>query len=150
MKAIIKIVSVLLMISSFIIISCSNQEESAKGVITLSENIVVVDYAVEGMVCAFGCAKTIQDELANMDGISSCEVSFEEGKVHIAFDKTQLSEKEIIAKIEGLAKNQYNVNKWVDKDDNLEESGKGEKAIGNVVLPTIEIPNLFRFLIDQL
>ena len=53
--------------------SCSNSEGKASTKKEINtENVVVAEYNVDGMVCAMGCAKTIQDELAAMNGVASC------------------------------------------------------------------------------
>jgi copper chaperone CopZ len=132
------------------------QEEQASDEVS-TKNLLVVDYAIEGMVCAMGCAKTIQDEVADMDGVTACDVDFEEGKAEIEFDQSIVSEKEIIAKIESIADGQYKVNEWVEKEkeedvEEAEEEGnsENEETVTEVKLPSFEIPNLFTLLIDQL
>jgi periplasmic mercuric ion binding protein len=126
------------------------------GIEILSENVVAVDYAVEGMVCAMGCANTIQEELSDMAGIASCEVDFETGKAHVEFDKTQISENDITSKIESLADGQYKASEWIEKeveeDAIVEEEGNSdeEETIAELSLPSFEIPNLFTFLLGQI
>lgn len=107
-------------VSSFLVllvlVACGGNKTDVASV----KEIVSVNYAVEGMVCSLGCAKTIQKEVAAIEGVSSCDVSFEDKKAHIEFDKSQLSEKEIIAIIEGVADGQYKVvGDWIEeeKDD---------------------------------
>ena len=116
-------------------------------------------FMLEGMVCAMGCAKTIQDKLTEMNGVAECNVDFEAGKAHVAFDKTQLSENEIIALIEGMADGQYKVGPWEESNEEeveemeIEESDSGEESestITEVSLPDFEIPNLFSLLFNQL
>lgn len=106
-------------VSSFLVLlvlfACGGNKTDVASV----KEIVSVNYMVDGMICSLGCAKTIQKEVAAIKGVSSCDVSFEDKKAHIEFDKSQLSEKEIIAVIEGVADGQYKVNEWVEeeKDD---------------------------------
>jgi len=156
MKSIYKLMFVSVVSFSLLTISsCSNTSSNEVKTTISAENIVTVDYAVDGMVCAMGCAKTIQDEVASMNGVSGCKVNFEGGKAHIEYDKTQLSEDDIIAKIEGVAKDQYKVSEWVEEnsenDNNeSEESGSSEEeVIGEVSISSFEIPNLFTLLFDQ-
>lgn len=137
--------------------SCSNSEGKASTKKEINtENVVVAEYNVDGMVCAMGCAKTIQDELAAMNGVASCEVSFENATAHIEYDKTQLSENELIAVIEGLADGKYKVNKTegelekkIEEGNNVEESEESEETISEVKLPSFEIPNLLELLFKQ-
>lgn len=144
------------------IYSCSSSaEEAIKSEKTEinSENIVVADYSIEGMVCAMGCAKTIQDEVAAMNGVASCEVNYEEQKAHVEYDGSQLSENEVITLIETLADGKYKVSEWKEKvNEDVEEIeiedvsvSEGEDVSGvNVSLSSINIPNLFELLFKQL
>lgn len=136
--------------------ACSSSNENTQDKTTIeAENIVIADYTVDGMVCAMGCAKTIQDELSAMNGIASCEVNFDNGKAHVEFDKTQLSENEVIKVIEGLADGQYKVTKWNEADnqittDEVEGNENTESSVSDVNLPSFEMPNLFELLFRQL
>jgi periplasmic mercuric ion binding protein len=138
--------------------SCSDADNQKEIVTEISaENVLVADYEIEGMVCAMGCAKTIENELIGMNGIAACSVNFEEGKAHIEFDQTQLTEKEIISKIEGMAKGQYKVSPWKDKEgveentsDDSEGTLENEETVSEVSLTSIKIPNLFTLLMNQL
>jgi mercuric ion binding protein len=40
------------------------------------------------MTCAVGCAKTIEDELANLDGVEKAAVDFDKKTATVTFDKT--------------------------------------------------------------
>ena len=124
-----------------------------------AENIVVADFAIEGMVCAMGCAKTIEEEIGALSGVAVSTVDFETGKAHFEYDKTQLTEKDIISKIEGLADGQYKVGEWkeeVESTGNAEQDTKEESNITtedkskvSVKLPSFQIPNLFTFLVNR-
>lgn len=139
----------------------SNTEQTVEKVATeiLQENLIVADYMVDGMVCAMGCAKTIEDEVGDMDGVSISKVDFETGKAHFEFDKSITSEDDIKNKITSIADGQYKVSPWVDnsnvnaneevENENL-ESGEGVKSEVEVSLPTFEVPNLFTFLLNKL
>lgn len=159
----IKLILVFIALGSFstALNSCSDSSDlkSGENINVKSENVVVADYSVEGMVCAMGCAKTIQDELAAMNGVVACNVDFENGKAHIEYDKSQLNEKELIAVIEGLAEGKYKVSEWsggdvaVEKKEaelEVEESEKSEGSSGEVFLPSFEMPNLLDLLLNQI
>jgi len=143
--------------------ACSSAEEQNDVANTEinSENIIVADYAIDGMVCAMGCAKTIQDEVAGMEGVANCEVNYEEKTAHIEFDGGQLSENDVIAKIESLADGKYKVNELGSNEaneetlkevevDNIEEGEDSEESVVEVSLPSFEMPNLFELLFKQL
>ncbi len=154
-----KTVNIFLSILILTILSCSdstNNEVVEQKTEISTENVMVADYAIDGMVCAMGCAKTIQDELADMNGIASCNVDFESGKAHVEYDKTQLSENDVIAVIEGLADGKYKVSEWKEEQEELDDTEEVEgedtesSSITEVSLPSFEIPNLFHFLFNQL
>jgi copper chaperone CopZ len=140
--------------------SCgSSSEPSEKASIEVStENLTVADYAIEGMVCAMGCAATIEKDVASLSGVVKSDVDYESGKAHFEFDEAVISEKEIIAKIEGIADGQYKVNEWVDaekveeliENEEVEVSEESQSSITNVSLPSFKIPNLFTLLLDQI
>ena len=43
-------------------------------------------FNIEGMTCAIGCAKTIQEKLAAMDGVQKATVDFDKKTATVAFD----------------------------------------------------------------
>lgn len=133
-----------------------NEEEAVVEVST--ENLTIADYAIDGMVCAMGCAATIEKDVVGMAGVVVSDVDYEIGKAHFEFDAAIITEKEIIAKIESIANGQYKVGEWIE-DNNTEndaetgedeESGETKETITEVSLPSFEIPNLFTLLMDQI
>ena len=151
-----KIIFVLFFVIS-IISSCgikdvSHEEDS----ITVDgEKLVTTEYAIEGMVCAMGCAATIEKDVEGINGVVVSKVSYETGKAYFEFDDNVVSEKEIIAKIESIAQGQYKVGEWTDENssgdlEKDEESENSEETITEVSLPSFEIPNLFTLLMDQI
>ena len=82
-------------LSSLLFFSCKKTEVSQT---TTTEKTVKVNsksvaakpqmatFTIEGMTCAVGCAKTIQDKLASMDGIQSAKVDFEKKFATVEFD----------------------------------------------------------------
>lgn len=163
MKYLTKKIGVVVFISLLInFTSCSSSE----GDIAIekteinTENIIVADYAIDGMVCAMGCAKTIQDELSATNGVANCEVNYEEKTAHVEFDHSQLTEIELIALIEGLADGKYKVSKREEKvveessevfeGEDVETSENSENSEVEVRLPSFEIPNLFELLFKQI
>lgn len=130
----------------------NHSHEEGSSVEISAENLLAVDYSIKGMVCSMGCAKTIEEEVAHMDGVANCTVDFESEKAHIEFDKTQLSEKEIIAQIESIADGQYKVEEYKEgKIEEIEdENTEGSDGQVEASIPSIEVPNLFNFFINQL
>jgi copper chaperone CopZ len=63
-----------------------------------STNLQEASFKIEGMTCAIGCAKTIEEELNGLDGVKTAKVNFETKLASISFDKTLLTP-EIITKV---------------------------------------------------
>jgi mercuric ion binding protein len=51
-------------------------------------NLQTASFTVEGMTCAIGCAKTIQEELSELDGVQKATVDFDKKLATVTFDKT--------------------------------------------------------------
>lgn len=157
MKTIVKVT--LLSAFSLLMACSSNTEPTAEKTEIKAENVVVADFAIDGMVCAMGCAKTIEDEVLGMSGLAASSVDYESGKAHFEYDKTQLTEAELIAKIESLADGQYHVKPWtepieesvteISTEESSNTSTEEDKAKIKVKMPSFQIPNLFTFLINQ-
>ena len=56
-----------------------------------AENLETTIFSIEGMTCEVGCANTIENKLANANGVSEAKVDFESKMATITFDKTQQS-----------------------------------------------------------
>lgn len=50
------------------------------------------EFNIEGMTCAMGCAKTIENKLANTNGVKAVTVDFEKTLATIEFDPTLINE----------------------------------------------------------
>ena len=51
-------------------------------------NLQTASFTIEGMTCAIGCAKTIQEELTELDGVQEAKVDFYKKLATVTFDKT--------------------------------------------------------------
>ncbi|MDT8411139.1 MAG: heavy metal-associated domain-containing protein [Vicingaceae bacterium] len=139
-------------------IACSNESSTSETVTEKSvidpTKVVAVDFKIDGMTCKMGCAKTIEKTIAGLNGVAASKVDFDAEKGHFEFDESIISEKEIITAIEKVA-DQYKVKDWKEEKEALEENTPSEtksedKSFTNVKMPTFEIPNIFKFLINQL
>ncbi|KFF18424.1 heavy-metal-associated domain-containing protein [Flavobacterium hydatis] len=91
-----------LAIASLLFISCKKNENEAetKEVATTeaaapkahkeiaAQNVQTASFNIEGMTCAMGCAKTIESELSDLDGVQEAKVDFEKKTATVTFDKT--------------------------------------------------------------
>lgn len=53
-----------------------------------AENLQTASFTIKGMTCAYGCAKTIEKELSDLDGVQKASVDFDKKTALVVFDKT--------------------------------------------------------------
>ena len=61
-----------------------------------------VEFGIEGMTCAMGCAKTIEKKMAKMEGVKSAKVDFDKRLAMVEYDEAKVSPKsleEAVAKV---------------------------------------------------
>lgn len=58
---------------------------------------------IEGMTCAIGCAKTIEEKLAETPGVQEAKVDFDKKEATVHFDADKLSEKDLTKLVESCA-----------------------------------------------
>lgn len=51
-------------------------------------NVQTASFKIEGMTCAMGCAKTIEEELSGLEGVQEAKVDFDKKSATVTFDKT--------------------------------------------------------------
>jgi len=152
---------ILVAIATGIVACGGNETHNEKNAVTTEVAALetqVLDYTVDGMVCAMGCAATIQHEVADIDGVSVSEVDYADEKAHFEFDPAITSEEEIKAKIATIADGQYILSTWEDKEVEVTEDSEDievdvqqeQQSLVQVSLPNLKIPNLFTLLLNQL
>ncbi|RZJ66555.1 MAG: heavy-metal-associated domain-containing protein [Flavobacterium sp.] len=57
-------------------------------------------FKIDGMVCAVGCAKTIENKLAKMDGVTKATVDYDKKQATVEFDAAVLSTEKIVETVE--------------------------------------------------
>ena len=50
-----------------------------------------VEFGIEGMTCAMGCAKTIEKKMAKMEGVKSAKVDFDKRIAMVEFDEAKVT-----------------------------------------------------------
>jgi mercuric ion binding protein len=68
-----------------------------------SANLQTARFTIEGMTCAIGCAKTIEKELANLDGVEKATVDFDKRLATVSFDKTIQTPESLTKVVEATA-----------------------------------------------
>ncbi len=132
------------------IMACSPSSQEGQ---ELTSKTFVADMQIEGMVCAMGCAQSIEDKLNETEGILSASVNYSEESCELEYDASKISDKEIIALIQSVnGQDHYKVNSFSSqvmqknvsgeapytKDDDSEFILQG--------LPEIKFPNIFSII----
>ena len=97
-----------LILSCLLIWSCSDEPKKLKseygksGVLQMAK-IQTVSFAVSGMTCEIGCAKTIQSKLSKKEGITDAVVVFSDSIATVSFDSSITSTTDISSFISGIA-----------------------------------------------
>ena len=100
-------------LASFLFISCKKNESEQAKVVTESTTATkvievavkpeIASFTIDGMTCAIGCAKTIQEKLAGMDGVQNATVDFDKKTATVAFDATKQTPEKLVEAVEGAA-----------------------------------------------
>ncbi len=68
-----------------------------------AENLQTASFSIEGMSCAIGCAKTIEKNLAKLDGVQKASVDFDTKTATIEFDSSKQSPEKFVEVVEAAA-----------------------------------------------
>jgi periplasmic mercuric ion binding protein len=99
-------------LSATLFISCKDTASKpleTKSETTVAKKIVAavkpetVTFKISGMTCAMGCAKTIEEKLAKMDGVQSAKVDFEKEEAIVNFDLDKLTSNDLTKAVESCA-----------------------------------------------
>ena len=94
----------LVAIAVFAFVSCKNDvqpEVKTAGVEVASKDVsetldpnatyAKVEFGIEGMTCAMGCAKTIEKKMAKMEGVKSAKVDFDKRMAMVEYDEAKVT-----------------------------------------------------------
>ncbi|HEX8562767.1 MAG TPA: heavy-metal-associated domain-containing protein [Flavobacterium sp.] len=92
-------------------------------------------FTIDGMTCEVGCAKTIQKELAGMEGVENAVIDFEKKTATVKYDASKQTPEKLVEVVEAAADGKTykvsNVKSSGDQamvHDNDKEKGKKKKA----------------------
>ena len=113
----------------FSVASCSEStaqsSDSAQEVVKNS----VMAMGIEGMTCAMGCARAIETELKNVDGVSNAVVDFESATASIEFNPGLVSESGLLEFVNDYKNGSYKATKMLaQKNDKSKTSCCSSKA----------------------
>jgi copper chaperone CopZ len=104
-------------LASLLFVSCKKNTEETTATTTASTettapkvkkeiataNLQTASFKVEGMTCAIGCAKTIESELSDLDGVQKATVDFDKKLATVTFDKTVQNPESLTKVVEATA-----------------------------------------------
>lgn len=104
-----------LALSAILFVSCkqtdSAPKEEANGAVAATiekkainpEKLETASFNIEGMTCAIGCAKTIEKELSETNGVQKASVDFDKKTATVEFDASQQSPEQLVKIVEATA-----------------------------------------------
>jgi copper chaperone CopZ len=99
----------LVALTAITMFSCKNEATNTE---TKAENntteiaaadLTTTTFKIEGMTCAMGCAKTIENKLAGLNGVGEAVVDFETETATVKFDASKLTTENIVSTVEAVA-----------------------------------------------
>lgn len=72
-------------------------------------NLETTSFKIDGMTCPMGCAKTIENKLAGMEGVQEAKVDFEKKTATISFDAAKQTPEKFVETVEHIADGAYKV-----------------------------------------
>lgn len=99
----------------------------------VAANLETTTFKIEGMTCPEGCAKTIENKLSGMEGVSKASVDFEKKTATVAFDPAKQTPEKFVETVEKLADGAYKVSDVKSSGDKAYydasfDKGKKKKA----------------------
>lgn len=98
-------------------------------------NVETATFKIDGMTCPMGCAATIQNKLASLEGVQDAKVDFENKTATVSYDVAKQTPETLVSTVEGIANGAYkvsDVHSSADKayyavDQEKEKTKKAEK-----------------------
>jgi mercuric ion binding protein len=79
-----------------------NNNATAKHTIN-PEKVQTASFNIEGMTCSIGCAKTIEKELSETDGVQKAAVDFDKKQATVSFDSSLQTPESLTQIVEATA-----------------------------------------------
>jgi copper chaperone CopZ len=104
-----------LAVTTLFFVSCKNNDkalvETTKKTDVKKEIAAVVkpetaSFSIDGMTCAVGCAKTIEKQLSEMDGVQNAKVDFDKKIATVNFDLDKLKSENLVKAVESTGDGQ--------------------------------------------
>ena len=106
---------IVIALATLLIVSCKNNnsksdetatKSDAKKEIAAAVKPETASFTIDGMTCPEGCAKTIEKNLSEMDGVQNAKVDFDKKLATVNFDLNKLKSKDVVKAIEAIGDGQ--------------------------------------------
>ena len=106
---------IVIALATLLIVSCKNNnsksdetatKSDAKKEIAAAVKPETASFTIDGMTCPEGCAKTIEKNLSEMDGVQNAKVDFDKKLATVNFDLEKLKSKDIVKAVEAIGDGQ--------------------------------------------
>lgn len=103
------------LILSLVLVACKNttspevktvdiavSEKDASPKLDPNATYAKVEFSIDGMTCAMGCAKSIEKKMAKMEGVKTAKVDFDKKLAMVEYDEAKVSPnslKDIVSKV---------------------------------------------------
>jgi Cu+-exporting ATPase len=85
--------------------------ETSEKALNPDAEYIAAKFEIDGMMCAMGCAKVIEKNLALMDGVRTVEVDFESKTAKIEYDEAMVNPDLVVASVKKTG-DAYSVSSW--------------------------------------
>ncbi|WP_310555758.1 heavy-metal-associated domain-containing protein [Flavobacterium sp.] len=104
----IKVLLATLIITATVFVSCKKNTEEAVTETTITSSGAIAKaetttFNIDGMTCAMGCAKVIENKLVDLEGVQKATVDFDKKTATIEYDSNIQNPEKIIATVEAVA-----------------------------------------------
>ena len=77
-----------------------NNETAAKNEVIAVVKPETASFKIDGMTCAIGCARTIQQKLSKMNGVQKATVDFDKKEATVEYDAAVLTSEKLTKAVE--------------------------------------------------
>lgn len=108
--------------------SCSQSTAQSTDVDQKAVKSTSLSMNIEGMTCAMGCARALEVELNNLDGVEKAKVNFEDSNAKLVYNASLTSETAIIAFVNSYRKGAFTATPQASKKSCCSSSKKSCSA----------------------
>lgn len=78
----------------------ATSDNASAATVAVAAKPETASFKIDGMVCAVGCAKTIEKKLSGMEGVTKATVNFDKKEATVEFDAAKQSPEKLVEAVE--------------------------------------------------